>query len=556
MNEAIPAHEIPPDEPAPALDALLFDEQFRLTRDGLVNTTAYLVSSLAGMILVPVLFAGLTREIYGIWIAALAVQYSSAFLSGGLGRGIAREVAMTGSERDNNFVTLASFAYFAIAIVGAVVIGSAGLPLASGLKVSAENLSTAHMIFVLVGIGFAGDQLQSLGLEILTGLRRFVTINAINTTFVVIRTVGIILLLRFGGSVIALAAFHALVCLASGCSAYFVSIWQAPQFRLRLVPFEWRSVRNQFEFSIASQLTAGATSVLWRSAPFLLGFIKGPAAIVPYELGGKFPMSVSSVSWQAADVLFPAASEYHGQHDQAKTRQLLEIGTRGVLLFALPLCLALVVLAPILLATWIRDNSTVAVRVLQLMSVAVLFDSAATTSIQVTWGYGKIRTASLITFFSAAIGVISALLLVPRFSAAGAAGGIAIGVAFSSILFIFSAARTSGLRAIQIFVPAVKNLFFPAVIELAALLFFISLYRHPGWSFVMLCTSAALGLYVAAFYAWSASAVERKIVAGVFVTIPRSLYGSYSNLRRLLERVPIVPHGDSLRRRDQKHNCR
>ena len=79
LNEAFPAHEVRPDEPAPALDVPLFDEQFRLTRDGLVNTTAYLLSSVAGMVLVPVLFAGLTREIYGIWIAALAIQYSSAF---------------------------------------------------------------------------------------------------------------------------------------------------------------------------------------------------------------------------------------------------------------------------------------------------------------------------------------------------------------------------------------------------------------------------------------------------------------------------------------------
>src|SRR5262249_49763303 len=158
-------------------------------------------------------------------------------------------------------------------------------------------------------------------------------------------------------------------------------------------------------------------SVLWRSAPFLLGFIKGPAAIVPYELGGKFPMSVSSVSWQAADVLFPAASQYHGRQEASKTRQLLEVGTRGVLFFSLPLCLALFVLAPALLATWIKGSSTDAVRVLQFMSIAVLLDSAATSSIQVVWGYGRVRAASQITFLSAAIGVIAASLLVPLFSA-------------------------------------------------------------------------------------------------------------------------------------------
>ena len=538
MNELIPAQENHPDEPAPALDALLFDEQFRLTRDGLVNTTAYLLASIAGMVLVPVLFAGLTREIYGIWIAALAIQYSTAFLGGGLGRGIAREVAMTGSERESDFVVIATYAYFLLGTLGALVIGSAGLLLASGLKVSAQNLSTAHAIFICIGIGFAGDQLQSLGLEILTGLRRFVTINIITTIFVLIRTLGIILVLRLGGTVITLAALHAILCLAGGCTVYLASIGLAPRFRPRLVALNWKSVRNQFHFSIASQLTAGATSVLWRSAPFLLGFIKGTAAIVPYELGGKFPMSVSSISWQAADVLFPAASEYHGQQELSKTRQLLVVGTRGVLLFALPLCLALFVLAPTLLATWIKGSSTDAVRVLQLMSLAVLLDSAATGSIQVVWGYGKIRSALQITLLSAAIGVVTAASLVPMFTAIGAAAGITIGVAFSSILFIYSASRTSQLRPIQVLASAIRSLFLPAIVELVFLLSCVSMIHRAGWSFLILCASVALMLYAAAFYAWSASPVEKKIVAGAFVSSSRGLYSFYGNLRILLERFP------------------
>src|SRR5215469_823126 len=159
LNGQARTPELLPDEPAPALDSLLFAEQFRLTRDGLVNTTAYLISSLAGMVLAPVLFAGLSREIYGIWIAALGVQYSAAFLTSGLGRGIAREVATSRAESNRDFVIFASFGYMLFGLAGALIIALAGLPLSSGLQVSAQNLATTHLVFFLVAIAFAGDQL-------------------------------------------------------------------------------------------------------------------------------------------------------------------------------------------------------------------------------------------------------------------------------------------------------------------------------------------------------------------------------------------------------------
>ena len=538
MTEEIRVRELPPDEPAPALDSLLFAEQFRLTRDGLVNTTAYLVSAVAGMILVPVLFSGFSREIYGLWIAALAVQYSSAFLTGGIGRGIAREVAMSGDESNRDFVVLASFGYIVFGLVGSIVIGLAGLPLSSGLKVSPQNLPTAHMIFFLVAIGFAGDQLQSLGLEILTGLRRFVTINTINTTFILARTVAIIVVLKLGGSVVMVASIHAVMCVASGATCYFESLRLAPQFRPRRVRFRWSNVREQFGFSIASQLTAGATSVLWRSAPFLLGFIKGPTAIVPYELGGKFPMSVSSVSWQAADVLFPAASEYHSDEERAKIRQLLEVGTRGVLVFALPLCLALVVLAPMLLATWVRGASAEAVWVLRLTALAVLLDSAATSSIQVVWGCGRVQSASQITFLSAAIGVVTAGCMVPFFAAPGAAAGLALGVAVSSVLFVQAAAQTGGLSSAAILTPAARSLVLPAILEVATLLACALFHSGASWPFLIASVLLGLTAFAGSFYIWSASPVETRIVAGVFVSLLNGLHGVYSSVRRVLERVP------------------
>jgi SAM-dependent methyltransferase len=172
------------------------------------------------------------------------------------------------------------------------------------------------------------------------------------------------------------------------------------------------------------------------------------------------------------------------------------------------------------------------------MSIAVLLDSAATTGIQVVWGYGRIRVASQITFLSAGIGVVGALSLVPIFGASGAAAGMAIGVAFSSVLFILSAARASTVGVLQIFKPALRSIFLPAIVEMAFLLSCLSFYHRTSWIFIVACTSSALALYAILFYLWSAGPVEKKIVAGVVVSTSRNLYKVYTALRRALERFP------------------
>jgi SAM-dependent methyltransferase len=195
-------------------------------------------------------------------------------------------------------------------------------------------------------------------------------------------------------------------------------------------------------------------------------------------------------------------------------------------------------LASTLLETWIKGSSSEAVWVLRLTTVAVLLDSAATASIQVIWGSGRARSASLITFVSAGVGVLSALGFVPFFGAPGAAAGIAIGVCLSSVLFIVSAARTAGISPTQILGPAGKTLTLPAILEGGFFLICVGLHWVTGWMNLIFCVVAGLAIYALAFYAWSTNPVEKQIASGVLVNTSNSLYSLYTTIRRTLEKVP------------------
>lgn len=101
-------------------------ERLRLIRDSLINKSSYLVSGLVGIILVPLLLRGLGAELYGLWIAALAVASVMQVVDFGLGLSVAREVAAAssglGREAAARFVAAAGNAYLFLGLFGGLLL--------------------------------------------------------------------------------------------------------------------------------------------------------------------------------------------------------------------------------------------------------------------------------------------------------------------------------------------------------------------------------------------------------------------------------------------------
>ena len=274
-------------------------ERVRLMRDGLINNSAFLVSGLVGILLVPIMLQGLGAELYGLWIAAQAVAAIVALVEPGLGWSVAREVSATGGDEipleTARFVTTAGGAYLVVGIVGAALIGTLGLPMSGSLHLSAAVRNVAPSVFVLVGLAFFADQLLSYPLSILSGARRFDATNFFCIVAALLRAGGIIVLLGAGMKLVAVATWTVVVTVVTACLALGSLRRLEPRLLFRAGGFDWGSFRSRLPFGLTSQLTTAANSILWQMAPILIGLVHGSAAIVPYHIGQKFPLARISV---------------------------------------------------------------------------------------------------------------------------------------------------------------------------------------------------------------------------------------------------------------------
>lgn len=428
--------------------AFSVNERFRLIRDGLLNYAGYISASIIGILLVPMFLKHLVPELYGLWIAATAFAGCAGFLFSGLGRAIVREVASSecrGAGQETSFIACAANAYLIFGTLGALFIAVVGIPLSWGLHLSPEGRSLAPWIFSLVGVGFLGDQVFGFAAEVLTGARRFFTLNLIAIAATVFRAAGMVELLHLKSSLISIVALQTFTSLMLAVVGIFLVDRVSRGYLPRISNLRWSDFRPHLNFGFTVQLTSGLNTLLWESPTFLVGLGLGPAAIISLKLGQRFPGALTAMTWHAAEVAYPAASEYYGAEQSRCTQDLLLLGTRGILLLTLPVCIALWILAPQLLTVWLGGKYPGALVVLRLMSVAVLADAASATAVQILYGRGQAKTVLKVTAGSAFASIAVSLLLMPRLGVAAAAWGLCLTVPMAAAVYIAIASRSCGL---------------------------------------------------------------------------------------------------------------
>lgn len=509
-------------------------------RDGIINYSGFLVSGIIGLILVPFLLRGLGKEAYGLWIAALAIAAIPGVLELGVSFSIRREVSALGgeaSEETTRFVASAGSAYLGLGVLGAASIGFSGPFLSRGLHLTAATQGIAASVFAAVALGFIANQMVVYATAILVGLQRFGALNLITIFGAIVRAIGIIALLWAGKNVVWVATWQAGIGGLMAAAGLVLVVRLQPQYRLRLDWPDWSSLRPHLPFGFASLLSTLASKLLWESGTVLIGFIMGSAQVVPYYIGQKFPTAVSFFGWRLAEVLFPAASEYERKQDLSRTREVLEVGTRWVMVLVVPICIVLWVIAPNLLHAWLGEVQPEAVSVLRLTAAAILVDSLGVSSLHVLWGRGAARTVLAVLGGSAAANIVLSIWLLGRVGVTGPAWALLCVLSVGALGFLVAAKHACGVNLNLLLRRAVIGLLVPAAactIVVWASDYYLQPERWPG---VILVAAAGAAAYSVVLYFFGSKAEEKKLLQDMLRLPGAGIYWVYRRARGALRGV-------------------
>ena len=525
-------------QPAASLDA---SERLRLMRDGIINNASVLLSGIIGILLVPLMLKGLGAESYGLWVVATTMAGMLAVLDFGLYWSVTREVSsdLPGETQEDTrrFVETAGNAYALIGLAGALFLGTLGFLMSGILHLEPETEALARVVFALVGTAFFSDQLTAFSSAVFAGLRRFDYSNLIAVGVAMLRAGGIVALLAGRASLVSLAIWYAAASAIGALVALFLITRIAPQFRFEVFRLRWNSLRQHFSFGMSSLLTAAVGGVTWHSGSLLIGLVRGSASVVPFHIGQKFPLAVSGMNWRVAEVLFPAASE--SEHNLPRTREILEVGTRWVLVLALPLAALLWVVAPNLLRVWLGGTNPEAVFVLRLMSATVLADALMVGPLHILWGRGAVRKVLFVLLAVAGATTCLSLGLVIRIGAVGAAWGMLLPMVAGAGVLLHLACQTCEMTATRLAKSVLRGLLVPTAGCVSSAYLILRFSRPSLGSLIGAGVSGGL-IYALSLYFVSGRPEEKKLVQNALQQAVSLGRFAYRAVRGVLRRIGLL----------------
>jgi O-antigen/teichoic acid export membrane protein len=489
-------------------------EKIRLMRDGTVHALGLVLSSVAGLLLVPIMVRGLGAEGYGLWMASVAAVSIFGAFDLGLRLIIVRDLAGELRAERAPVIRTMLWLHIALGLIAGCIVAFAGTVAANRLHLSDQSRSVAPMVFLLGAGSCFFDQIFMYVMSVWSGLRRFDLLNSYSVVASILRIGLFGFALAFGHGILTIAALNlgiAAACAVSGLLLIAVAI---PELRPRVEGPTWQSLREPLGFGAFSQAATSIASLQMPLSTLLISLINGAAAVTPFTVGQKFPNLLSGLTWRTSEVFFPVASRQRVS-SELDAEQFLQTITRWLALAILPGALGLFLIAPALLRAWMGSVDPTALAILRLASLSVAIEIFIPGVIQLFWGAGQTTVVLMVNLATVCADVLLAVILLPRLGPVGAAWATVGSTVVAAILLLLFVSRQRQVRILPVLGGTARRLVPALLLALAPVFFLQMMIAGRNWPAVMGIVILSAALYLAMLWRYTASAAEKAFLGRI-----------------------------------------
>lgn len=362
---------------------------------------------------------------YGLFLLVMSISATLNLLDLGIsGVLVQRYVHAAKSAGQEHVNALMSTAFVALAALGTVGVGllcGVAWLLPGPFQIPQGLLHEAALIFVFAGVMM---QVRLPAIALQQAFQAYERFDRTNQFSLVVSTVQAVL------AVGALLAGYGVVGLALAQLAgavlqillFLVALPLAvPGIRLHVFRFERRllgSLVTDGKWAFVSNVT----SYLVEMATWgILGSLGSMTDVALYGVALKAPNQLWNLADRGADVLMPILSGFSAEGDYANLRRVFLTTQQLIFGAILPFVILGFVFGSPLLHLWVGKHYLDAAVAMRWLLIAVLGHAVAYSSDLMLYASGRFRRAAWINITGGALICVGALLLVPRYGAAGMA---------------------------------------------------------------------------------------------------------------------------------------
>ena len=398
------------------------------------------VNVVVGFFLSPYIIHRLGDEAFGIWFLVFSITGYYGLFDLGIRSSIVRYVARYSASNDyeqlNRLVNTAMASYGTVGILALLVTFGGAFYVASIFHISAGFLSTAKLLFLMVGTAVSlGFPLGVFG-GILEGLQRFYLLNFTSISSTLLRATLIVTALRHGRGLLTVALITvSLPLLAALVNATVVLRLLKLRFSPKYVDRD--SLRRIANYSSATFMIILAGRLRFKTDAMVIGSFVSSAAITYFAIGSRLVDYAGEVISSLAQIFVPMSSQSDATGDMDRLRKIFVAGNRACALIIFPIAALLGILGKSVIEVWVgRRYVPISYPVLLVLLIPSTFMLAQAASARTLFGMAKHKTLAIITLIEGVANLILSIVLVRRFGILGDAMGTAIPLTCTTLWFL------------------------------------------------------------------------------------------------------------------------
>lgn len=436
---------------------------------------------------------------YGLFFLVVSISATLNLLdlgiSGVLVQRYVRSLRASGGEPLDDVLATAFVALGVLGLAGVGILCGLAWALPGPFRIPRHLLHEGAMVFVIAGL-IMQVRLPAAALrQVFEAYERFDRINQFSLVTGTFQAVLSVCALIAGYGIIGLCMAQ----LAGAVLQFLILMvalpYAAPGMRLNVFRFRGRLLgllvadgKWAFLTNVTSYLVEVAT---WG----ILGSLGSMTDVALYAIAAKAPYQLWNLADRGADVLLPVLSGYSAEGDHANLRRVFLSTQQLIFGAALPFVVLGAVFASPILRLWAGAQYVNAAIAMRWLLVAVMAHAIAYSSDLMLFACGQFKRAAWIYVVGASVTCLGALVLVPRYGAAGMAASLALSLAVIDCgWFTMEACRISHMSVQSLVGGLVRGLGWPVLALAAVILGILSLHSvlSPLWTVIAATAGGAV----------------------------------------------------------------
>src|SRR5215470_3390315 len=398
------------------------------------------VNILVGIFLSPYILHRLGDTAYGIWILIFSVTGYYGLFDLGIRSSVVRYVSTYTATNDKDglarLINTSLATYTAIGAVAMIVTLVCGAYVDRFFRIPAVFLSTARLLFLMVGSAVAIGFPAGIFGGVLEGLQQFYFVNLTNVISTLLRAVLIVLALRHGYGLLTVALITVVLPLISSVARGVIALRVLP------VSFGWRHIdRNAFReianYSAISFILLIGYKLRYKTDEIVIGTFLSVTAVTYFSIGDRLLDYAAELVGSLAQIFVPMAGQSHAKGDMNRLRTIWIAGNRACAMIIFPITAVLIILGKSVITAWVGAQYVApSYPVLVVLAVPMMFILAQGSSSRILYGMAKHRPLAIVILMESIANLILSIVLIRPFGIIGDAFGTAIPLMCTSFLFM------------------------------------------------------------------------------------------------------------------------